>query len=435
MRDTAFPAKLRHEATSLPWRAGPGAGAAAGELLDEAPWQGDLHLPVAARRHLQILGIRGIPGQHGGFETFAEYLAPYLVGRGWDVTVYCQSIDAEAGGITEDVWRGVRRITIPVRSDDAYGSLVFDRKSIQLASRRPGLCLVLGYNTAILTLLLRARGKTFVTNMDGIEWKRAKWSLPFKAWFYLNDWIGSLVSHHLIADHPRISEHLSRRTRPRHITMIPYGAEPIEAADPAPLARLGVAPGQYLLAICRPEPENLMLELVRAFSSARRGRKFVVLGHYAEDNPYHRAVRQAASDEVIFPGAIYEKAVVRALRLHARAYVHGHTVGGTNPSLVEALGAGNAVIAHDNPFNRWVAGEGQFYFADEGTCAERMALALKDEGRLAFARVRARARFEAHFTWENILGQYEALLARLEAREAAPSRGAIFGETHAPTGR
>ena len=96
--------------------------------------------------------------------------------------------------------------------------------------------------------------------------------------------------------------------------------------------------------------------MVRAFSARRRGMKFVVLGKLEEDNRLSRQGARGGRDEVVFTGAIYDSEIVRALRFHARAYMHGHTVGGTNPSLVEALWAGNAVIAHDNAYNRWTAG-------------------------------------------------------------------------------
>ena len=112
----------------------------------------------------------------------------------------------------------------------------------------------------------------------------------------------------------------------------------------------------------------------------------------------------------MFPGAIYDKAVVQALLFHARFYVHGHQVGGTNPSLVEALGAGNAVLAHDNPYNRWVAGEGGVYFSGEDGCAQQIEALLGDPGRLAQLQAASRARHAAAFTWGKILGDYERLL-------------------------
>jgi len=149
--------------------------------------------------------------------------------------------------------------------------------------------------------------------------------------------------------------------------VIPYGADAIEQAPAAPVRALGLDPDGYFISIARIERENSILELVHGFSQRPRGVNLVVLGNLDHRNTYHREVRAAASNEVVFPGAIYQRDNVAALRFHARAYLHGHQVGGTNPSLVEALGAGNAVIAHENRFNKWVAGEEQLYFSDRIT--------------------------------------------------------------------
>jgi glycosyltransferase involved in cell wall biosynthesis len=162
--------------------------------------------------------------------------------------------------------------------------------------------------------------------------------------------------------------------------------------------------------IARAEPENSVLEVVQAWSRKPRGCKLVVLGKYEAGHAYQRAVQAAASAEVIFPGAIYEKPVVQALRFHARFYVHGHQVGGTNPSLVESLGTGNAVLAHDNAYNRWVAGDAGVYFADESGCALAIERLLTGSDDLAALQNAARARHSAAFTWDKVLGEYEVLL-------------------------
>ena len=118
---------------------------------------------------------------------------------------------------------------------------------------------------------------------------------------------------------------------------------------------LGLDPDGYLTLIARPIPENSFLELVAGILGSPARLPLAVLGDLPPEHAYAREVRAAASDEVSFLGAIYDPEIVRALRYHCSAYLHGHTVGGTNPSLVEALGAGNPVIAHDNPYNRWIA--------------------------------------------------------------------------------
>ncbi len=360
-------------------------------------------------RSVQILGTRGIPATHGGFETFAERLALYLAGRGWEVAVYCQ--EQGRGRLWEEEWRGIRLIHVPVIQEGAFGTVIFDLKSALHASREPGVALTLGYNTAVFGLLYRLIGKTNLFNMDGLEWRRDKWGWPQKVWLYLNERIGCLVGNHLVADHPEIAKHLETRVASEKITMIPYGADPVEHANPDLVRDLGVEPDSYALVIARPEPENSILEIVRAFSHRKRGRRLVVLGRYhPERSPYHRSVLESASDEVVFPGAIYDQKVTAALRKFCRLYIHGHTVGGTNPSLVEAMGAGAAVLAHDNCFNRWVAGPGQAYFRDEMECSALLDRLLDNEREISRMREASRERFEQNFKWEFVLAKYEELL-------------------------
>jgi glycosyltransferase involved in cell wall biosynthesis len=173
---------------------------------------------------------------------------------------------------------------------------------------------------------------------------------------------------------------------------------------------LSLQSGRYLTLVARPEPENSVLEIVQAFSRRPRGLQLAVLGSYLDEHPYHRAVRVAAGPEVLFLGAIYEPAVVQALRLHGLAYVHGHRVGGTNPSLVEALGAGNPVIAHDNPFNRWVAGDAARYFSGTDDLSALFDSLPDDSAVLRTMHEAALRRHAAEFTWESVLNAYEKLL-------------------------
>ncbi|MCW5612217.1 MAG: DUF1972 domain-containing protein [Rubrivivax sp.] len=367
---------------------------------------------------LRILGTRGVPAAHGGFETFAERLALHLVGRGWRVVVYCQE-DGD-GPVVEDRWQGVERVRIPVAQPGPRGTVVFDWQATRHAARHRDLCLTLGYNTAAFGLLLRWRGVRNVTNMDGIEWRRRKWGLVAKTWFWLNDWAGCWLGDHLVADHPGIAAHLLTRGVPGgKVTMIPYGADEVTptSAPTEPVTRLGLRPGQYWTVIARPEPENSLLEIVQAYSRRERSADLVVLGRYEpETQPYHRAVINVASRQVRFVGAIYDATVVGALRAHATGYVHGHQVGGTNPSLVEAMGAGNAVIAHDNPFNRWVLGNAGRYFRDAQDCAARFDGLLEDTSTLELMRGATRQRFREAFTWPDVLTQYEKLLHAQQPR-------------------
>jgi glycosyltransferase involved in cell wall biosynthesis len=361
------------------------------------------------RKSIWVLGTRGIPACHGGFETFAERLALFLAARDWQVSIFCQV--ARGTRIVEEAWCGVRLIKIPVHLDGPLGTLLFDLRSIFRVLRHPALVLNLGYNTACFGIALRLAHIFNVINMDGLEWQRAKWSAPVRAWLWLNERLGCHLGNHLIADHPEIARHIATRTRGRKISCIPYGSDKVDRAD-SPADRLpgGTASDGYTLVIARPEPENSILEIVDAFSRTPRPVSLIVVGDYNSSISYHRAVQEAAGPQVYFPGAIYDRTVVDTLRAHARLYVHGHRVGGTNPSLVEALGAGSPVLAHDNRFNRWVAGPEMVYFGDTDDCAAAFDRLLYDESGLARMRDAARRQHERMFVWDPVLEAYESLL-------------------------
>lgn len=200
--------------------------------------------------------------------------------------------------------------------------------------------------------------------MDGIEWQRSKWGPTVKRWFRLNEWFGCKFSNHLVADHDEIKRHLVTRHGELSITTIPYGACDITEASAAYLHEFNLQPNEYYLVIARPEPENSILEIVTAFVKSRSAKQLVLLGNYSSTNSYQSQVMKTADSRVVFLGAIYDRAIVSSLRYHCFAYIHGHTVGGTNPSLIEAMGAGCTPIAHDNRFNRGVCGNAAFYFRD-----------------------------------------------------------------------
>ena len=388
-------------------------------LLDEATSSSDSVVHRTACPSLLILGTRGIPAAHGGFETFAEKFALYMVNKGWQVTVYCQAdgsrtIAGSGSTLSVDIWRGIRRVIIPTPGDGPLSTVIFDWRCVLHARREVGLALVLGYNTACFLPLLRMQDRPVLTNMDGIEWKRPKWSPAVRLWFMLNERMGCASSSALIADHPEIQEHLTRRGARLKIFMIPYGADIVESTDASALRDYGLEPNAFIISIGRIEPENLTLEIVRAFSRRRRPYSLVCIGKLdPKRSAYHGQVKAAASAQVRFPGAIYDRQRIDSLRGGALAYVHGHTVGGTNPSLVEALGAGSAIIAHRNPFNMWTAGPEQFYFSSESECDVLLDHLVDDPNSVNRARQAARRRHSQMFEWHRIFDRYHAVCAQL----------------------
>ena len=360
-------------------------------------------------RTVRILGTQGVPGNYGGFETAAENVALFLVSRGWEVIVYCQ-VD-EGHGIWQDEWQGMTRINIPVPDRSWKGTSRFDLISIKHACQYRDLCLTFGYNTAVFNTLQRVKGIPNVINMDGIEWSRARWGKAKQALLWSNERAACYVGNHLIADHPQINTYLRTRARATKITTITYGSATVVDAPTTTPEELGLVPGRYVTIVARPIPENSILELVQGFSQRPRGLKLPVLGGYDPvHDDYHAAVQAAASDEAVFLGPIFEPEKVQSLRFHSLAYLHGHTVGGTNPSLVEALGCGNPVIAHDNVYNRWVARDAARYFTTPADVSVALDALIESRELARTLGNNARARHSEEFTWEHVAGQYEELL-------------------------
>ena len=363
-----------------------------------------------ARLRIAILGTRGIPAGYGGFETFAEQLAVRLAARGHQVTVY-----AEAEGRAPGPDRRHQGVRVRERRRPHWGpasTLAYDSACLWDARRGHDLVYMLGYGAAWACWLPRALGTPVWINVDGLEWARSKWSAPARLYLRCMEWLAPRTATRLIADAQAIAARMQERyPRGAPCSFIAYGAEPVGQADPARLAQWGLEPGGYLLAVARPEPENHVLEIIEGCLLQPAALPLVVVGQVrADGSDYQRRLLALAGPRVRFIGGVYEPAQLQSLRLHAACHLHGHSVGGTNPSLLEALACGNWVIAHDNPFNREVARDAADYFADPAALAAALAAwsATPPAQRRARA-ARARQIIARHYTWEQIADRYEAL--------------------------
>lgn len=360
-------------------------------------------------KEISLLGTRGIPAKHGGFETFVQRLAPYLNETGWKVRVYCQQ---EGGGnIYETKYGGVILVNVPVQGTGTWSTIKFDWLCWLHALRHQGLYLSFGYPTAVFFILPYVLGRRHIINMDGIEWKRSQFGLHGKIWYYLNERIAAMLGDKLIADHPEIRSHLETRCKQEKLVTIAYGADQVYFTDKTALSHFSVETNNFGIVIARPEKDNSILEIVQAFSEKKRNFKLIVLGNFHSRNTYHQEVMNAASEEVVFPGAIYDQVIVQSLRTFARFYVHGHRVGGTNPSLVESLAAGNAILAHDNKFNRWVAADAALYFRDTFDLSQQIDKLITDDVLQKELSSNSTKQYSNRFKWETILEKYNSVLS------------------------
>lgn len=329
-------------------------------------------------KRLLILGTRGVPAQYGGFEQLAEELALHLVQKGWRVTVYCQE-DWSRTVPYETMWGRVRRVHIPVKQNGFLGQIVFGLKCSLHARNQPSMALTLGSHNAVFSLFQRLRGKTTIFHLGDRAYQGERWGPVARMWLRFNEQLACLLGHYFIIDNPETLHHLKSKVSKDNSSLIPTGAAAITDASSQPLRDLGLEPGKFSIVIALPTPDHSIMEIVKAFSQETRDHKLVVLGEFEDHNPYHQRVLASASSEVIFPGPIYDQAIVRALRYHSKLYFHGHQNGGTSPSLAESLAAGCPTVAFDTPANRWAAGsEAAVYFTDSNSCAAHISHLLNN---------------------------------------------------------
>jgi glycosyltransferase involved in cell wall biosynthesis len=362
-----------------------------------------------------IVGVRGLPNRYGGFERLVECLAPFLVARNHTVTVYCQDYAEHSAGSCKASWRGVLREYVRPRLSGPLGTLEYDLRCCTRVPRN-GVCLVFGYGTGIFNAILSRRDIAFAINMDGMEWQRAKWGRIARAWLRLNERIAAKLATILIADHPVISDYL-HETYGREAEMIAYGAGTpnIQGEQIRTMAHplFELQPRTFDVVIARPEPENQIHVFLEAAEKCINPVKMVVVGDYSQ-NKYGRQLQRRFPD-TLFAGPIYEDELLDYLRSQCRYYYHGHSAGGTNPSLLEAMSAGALVVAHDNVFNRWVTGSQCLYFRSVNDLTAIMKSSVLESTRQGMIQ-ECRALCVARFSWRDVLNKYADVIDRLAGR-------------------
>jgi glycosyltransferase involved in cell wall biosynthesis len=325
-----------------------------------------------------IIGTRGIPNHYGGFEQFTEYIAPMLVDRGYDVTVYNSSLHPYKG----THWKGVRIITRhdPEASLGTIGQFVYDFNCIMDARRRRfDIILQLGYTSSSIWSFCFPRSSAVITNMDGFEWKRAKYSRPVQ-WFLrqAEKW-AALYSDHLVADSGIMQSYISRQYG-RNADYIPYGAMAFDKPDQSVLRNFDLRANAYNLLVARMEPENNIESIIRGCLSSACKYPLVIIGNH--QTKFGRYLTNTyRNKQVIFYGGLYNMETLNQLRYHAHVYFHGHSVGGTNPSLLEAMASQAFIAAHDNVFNRAVLGEDAVYFKNSRDISRLLDEDVQQPGR------------------------------------------------------
>jgi len=349
--------------------------------------------------NIGIIGTRGIPNQYGGFEQFTEFVAPALVRSGHQVSVYCSSTHP----YKNNNYEGVTLIHQydPEDRVGTAGQFIYDLNCIiDCRKRNFDIILQLGYTSSSVWSFLFPGQTALVTNMDGLEWKRTKYSKKVQRFLLKAEKWAVKSSDSLIADSLGIQNYLLEKYN-RPSTYIAYGATLFTSPNAEKVTNMGYKPYSYCLAIARMEPENNMETIIRGYLRSSMQKPLLMIGSTA--NKFGSFLKSTyAGKRIQFLGPLYDIEALNNMRHFSHYYFHGHSVGGTNPSLLEAMASQSLIIAHDNIFNRSVLEQDAYYFSDEKDIA-RILDEEKEKSDHPDMIERNNYKISTSFTWDHIV--------------------------------
>lgn len=359
---------------------------------------------------ISLVGTRGVPAQYGGFETCVEQVGKRLADRGHDVRVYCRSSDATKA--RPKTFLGMNLVWLPAMRKRSLETLSHTGLSVaHLAARRSDVAFVFNAANSPWLPLVRLARIPVATHMDGLEWKRAKWgALGQKYYRFAESW-GVNLSDGLIADAAGIQNYYTEEfSVPTEL--IKYGAPILEVRPTHRIAKLGLETKKFHVVVARFERENHVDMIVEGYSKSNAEYPLVVVGAAPYSDDYTSRVKTLANENVIFLGAVWDQDLLDDLYAHSLIYWHGHSVGGTNPSLLRAMGAAAATNAFDVDFNREVILDAGEYFSNPADVA-RLAEEAEANSSATIERGQRFKERAKEYDWERVADGYEELAYKL----------------------
>lgn len=350
-----------------------------------------------------IIGTRGIPASYGGFETFADVISKQLANDAFDVTVVCQASDRGKLllGKVNLFYSRFTKDNNPVR---------FYFNSLKIAFTKADIILVCGVGGAIFYPFFINRKAIIITHVDGREELRGKYSSLKKLYVRVSQKFAVKYSDHLVADSNAVKEIWKRNmhVRDSKISAIEFGAEINPEIDNSLMNEMNLKQGEYYLVVCRMVPENNLGMIIKGFINSGSGRKLVLVGDVT--GRYAKKLLRYASHRIIFLNGIYDKVKLATLRKNCFTYIHGHSVGGTNPSLLESMAAGNICICHGNEFNKETIGGDMISFSSAAELSRKIKFVenFTDDEKEKIA-LMGKQRISSYYNWERITHEYTRL--------------------------
>lgn len=354
---------------------------------------------------IAILGTRGIPSQYGGFEKCAEHIALSLVERGHEVTVYNSHNHANQ----KESWNGVEIVHIhdPEFKLGIFGRFIYDYRCIRdLKNKQIDIILQFGYRSSPVWRFKMPKDVSLVTNMGGIEWKRAKYGCFLKKLIVLTERLAAFNCDHLIADSLGIQSYLFKKFG-KVSQYIPYGACIFDDADERVLSDFDVLKYKYDLFIGGLEPENSLEIILDGVVKAQMERDFLVIGNRLTGYGKFLKNKYRKHKNIKFLGGIYDDKALNNLRYFSNLYFHGHTLGGTNPLLLQAMACRSLVSVHNNDFNRFIVGSDALYFQTAEDITQQMKAKGKDSQAYNQYLENNVIKIKKYYSWDHIGERYE----------------------------
>jgi glycosyltransferase involved in cell wall biosynthesis len=383
-----------------------------GQPNHDGPASQEDEKPERLKMRIAVLGSRGYPSTYGGYETFVRHFVPRALEDGHDVLVYCR-------------WRRDRQWVWDVGGAECRATPGLDTKSLSTLSfgltsaidvtrRSVDVALVMNCANGFWLPLLNAGRLPVAVNVDGVEWERRKWSRTGRMVFRLGAGMVARQANAVIADSKAIAD-IWRRDFGVNPFFIPYGAPIVEDDSSDQLDVLGIPEGRFVLTVARLVPENNVELLLDSWESLTPRPPLVVVGSANYRSDLEARLRHLSRDrDVWWLGHVANQRLLTQLWRHCAVYVHGHSVGGTNPALLQALGAGAPTLAFDSVFNREVIGMVDAFFDESsGSLSRQLERVLGSPSLRRELATRGRERIRETYLWHDVCDDYLELLGNL----------------------
>ncbi|MGF0246491.1 DUF1972 domain-containing protein [Rhodococcus erythropolis] len=360
---------------------------------------------------IAMIGTRGVPARYGGFETAVEEIGSRLVEGGHEVVVYCR------GKNRSPSYRGMERVPLPALKHPILETLSHTALSVgHLLRHRCDAAIVFNAANAPLLPAIRAARIPVAVHVDGLEWKRGKWGPVGRRYYLVNERVSVWLADELISDAEGIADYYRERYDTPSM-FLPYGAPIRDSTDLSRLSELDLTEHGYHLVVARLEPENQVDRIIEGYLQSDAQLPLIVVGSVPYESEHEKRVNElAASDSRIRQlGGVWDQDLLDTLYAGAASYLHGHTVGGTNPSLLRAMGAGANVIAWDVNFNREVLGDNGVFFNGLTQLSAALEETESDPTAAAERGLRARTHAAATYRWDEVTKGYEQLCEEMRA--------------------